>query len=203
MRGDEEAWETLFAACAGYVSAIANRSFGFSEQDSHDGVQETVLALAKSLGKVKDIRAFVATVARRKCIDRINELKRRTVSLNVGSEEDDETERQELQQVPEAALDSEVLYHLRESLERMDSRCRRLLRARFFEELPYKRITELFRMPLSQVGTYLARCLKRLEKRTSRRRPLVARMSALVLRTKPNLSARATSSPPFCLQKRS
>ena len=171
LRGDEEAWETLFAACARYVSAIANRSFGFSQQDSHDVLQETVLALAKSLGKVKDIRAFVATVARGKCIDRTNALKRRTVSLNIGSEEDDETERQELQQVPEAAVDSEVLEHLHESLERMDSRCRRLLRARFFEGLPYKEITELFRMPVNQVGTYLARCLKRLEKRASRARP--------------------------------
>ncbi len=71
------------------------------------------MVLAKSLGKV-DMRTFVATVAYRKCVDRINARMRRTVSLNVGSEDGDETERRELQHIPEGAADSEVVRALRE-----------------------------------------------------------------------------------------
>jgi len=161
--GDAVAWETLLDRYERLVFSIA-RNTGLSTQDAADITQLTFSYLLEGLDRMTDegnLRAWLATVAKRhsrrllvrqlryQSTDIDEEIVGGLLPNRAGS---DEIERWELAE------------WLRSGLERIDERCRRLLRALYLdpEEPSYAQIAASIGIAEGSVGPIRARCLNRL-----------------------------------------
>ena len=166
--GDATAWEQLLDRYERLVYSIA-RNTGLSPEDAADITQLTFTYLLQSLDGMSDegsLRAWLATVAkrhgRRLLIRRLryqtSEIDDEIIDgLRPGQAKADGIERWELAE------------WLRSGLERIDERCRRLLRALYFDpsEPSYADIAASIGIAEGSVGPIRARCLKRLRETLS------------------------------------
>ena len=166
--GDATAWEQLLDRYERLVYSIA-RNTGLSPEDAADITQLTFTYLLQSLDGMSDegsLRAWLATVAkrhgRRLLIRRLryqtSEIDDEIIDgLLPGQAKADGIERWELAE------------WLRSGLERIDERCRRLLRALYFDpcEPSYADIAASIGIAEGSVGPIRARCLKRLRETLS------------------------------------
>jgi RNA polymerase sigma factor (sigma-70 family) len=161
--GDALAWEQLLDRYERLVYSIA-RNNGLSPEDAADITQITFGYLLQSLGQMTDegnLRAWLATVAKRHS--------RRLLvrQLRYQSAEVDEEimagflpDRTNINEIDRW----ELAEWLRHGLDRIDERCRQLLRALYFDpsEPSYAQVATRLDIAEGSVGPIRARCLDRL-----------------------------------------
>ena len=161
--GDAASWEQLLDRYERLVYSIA-RNTGLSPEDAADITQLTFSYLLQGLDGMTDegnLRAWLATVAKRHSRRLlVRQLRYQTSDI------DDEIVSELLpgQAKADGIERWELAEWLRSGLERIDERCRRLLRALYFDpdEPSYANIASSIGIAEGSVGPIRARCLKRL-----------------------------------------
>lgn len=156
--GDQAAWGVLVREYGGLVFAVARRC-GLAEDACEDVAQITFASLASHLGSLREPAAlpgWLATTARREAIRRSKADGPRQGSLITIEPASDDR--------PPSIEDLEDHQRLRSALERLGDRCRKLLRALYFEASTpdYRGIADRLGMPVGSIGPTRQRCLAKL-----------------------------------------
>ncbi len=160
LAGEAAAWSALLSRYFDLVYGLARRS-GLDDALSRDVVQEVSLALWKALPRLRQrerLLPWVLTSTRREAWRQVR--RRRAAS-----------KRERAHARPEAAPeaedggDLEAQQAVREALAELDERCRRLLRALYFEpegEQGYDAVAASLGIPRGSIGPTRGRCLEKL-----------------------------------------
>lgn len=168
--GEAAAWRTLVQRYQRLVYAVARRA-GLDEHGAADVFQVVFTRLVEHLPRLRDadkLQAWIVTTAKREVLAHWRRGKR-TVSMTVDTEGDDTAAPFDMADdaaIPEEMLaDLQQVHRLRLALERMDERCRSLLKLVFRDEddaLSYDEVARQLGMPVGSIGPTRARCLGRL-----------------------------------------
>jgi RNA polymerase sigma factor (sigma-70 family) len=166
-RGEEAAWEQLVSRYERLVYTIPIR-YGLTPSEVDDVFQSVWMALIKhieTLRRPDRIGAWLVTTARRECWERRRGADfKRTVSSSL---ETLLVDRDGGELTPEEVV-AVFRQHeaLREAIECLDERCRKLLWHLYYDStIPsYAEIAEKMDMPIGSIGPLRARCLKKLRK---------------------------------------
>jgi RNA polymerase sigma factor (sigma-70 family) len=155
--GDQRAWPEIMARFGGLVRTVVG-SFRLQDADAADAIQNTWLRAVERLHTVRQPERFggwLRTTARRECLA-LPALTRREVP--------DETVTEQLVELapgPETAfLDEEASRAVREAVDTLSGRKRRLVDALFYEQHgDYTVVSRLTEMPVGSIGPTRARVL--------------------------------------------
>lgn len=170
LDGDRGAWEALVGRYGRLVHGIATRS-GLNPDEGEDVHQIVFVQVYRGLGLLDHpgaIRSWIATIARREAW-RAARGRRRALDPEARAVVPDDAAAI-LHAGPRAADDPlervERAFLVERGLERLDDRCRRLLRMLFYEEPTpsYEETAERLDVPLGSVGPTRARCLDKLRR---------------------------------------
>jgi RNA polymerase sigma-70 factor (ECF subfamily) len=167
--GCREAWNEFYRRFYGLVRTVVQRRLPFSAEDVEDTIQEVFLHLMRSLDaydQTYPLSKFVSVVAERVATDehrfRSRE-KRQGQAVPLDHEDYDGAMTLALcsqdQPVDERIANSQQVLRLRASFRKLSERCRQILRMRFEQELPYKRIGEILGASENTVTVQTRRCL--------------------------------------------
>lgn len=171
-RGDGKAWEALVRRYQRLVYAVARRA-GLDEHAAADVFQTVFTRLFEALPRIQEpdrLQAWIVTTAKR---ETLLQLKRgqRTVSMTSEAEPGEEPAEWDVPDegpLPEDALaELQELDRVREALERLDERCRGLLRRLFQdsdEPVSYDAISKELGLAIGSIGPTRARCLDKLRR---------------------------------------
>lgn len=165
IEGDGEAWAALLRRYQRLIYSVPIR-YGFTQEDAADIFQNVCLVLLNSLARLREpdrLGSWLITVTRREC----GRHKRSwTQEHLVGEADDDEL----LADVPDPGLLPDDLcvqwehqQRLRQAVERLPERDRRLVQYLFYELRGYEEIAERLHMPVSSIGPTRGRVLKKLK----------------------------------------
>ncbi len=157
-QGDREAWQVLYQRYERLVFSVALRS-GLGREDAADVTQTTFVALLDSVDRLeRDDRLsfWLVSVARRQSW-RVRNRRGREVVGPVGEVDVAGTEPNQIDVWERAAA-------LHDALRQLDSPCRELLLALYFDpnEPGYASIAERFGRAIGTIGPMRGRCLDRL-----------------------------------------
>ncbi|MEO8133163.1 MAG: sigma-70 family RNA polymerase sigma factor, partial [Betaproteobacteria bacterium] len=168
--GEGAAWEALVHRYQRLVYAIVRRT-GLDEHAAADVFQTVFERLVIHLPRISEpqrLQAWIVTTAKREVLLALRR-GRRNVSLTTGEENGEETAEFDI--ADDARLPDEVLSDLqqtagvRRALDRLDQRCRDLLRMLFRDDddkVPYDEIAQRLGMPAGSIGPTRTRCLGKL-----------------------------------------
>ena len=168
--GEAAAWRTLVQRYQRLVYAVAQRA-GMDEHGAADVFQVVFTRLLEHLPRLRHadkLQAWIVTTAKREVLAYWRRSKR-TVSMTMDTEDGDDLSQFDVADeaaIPEDMLaDLQQVHRLRLALERLDERCRTLLKLVFGDEdeaLPYADVAHQLDMPLGSIGPTRARCLGKL-----------------------------------------
>jgi RNA polymerase sigma factor (sigma-70 family) len=167
--GDAAAWRQLVHRFSGLIWSIA-RAHRLSDADAADVTQTTWLRLAEHIGKLNApdrVGAWLATAARRECLQHIKAAHRVVISEDMAVFEtvpvdDNPTEGEVLaaESDREDARRAKVLW---QAVGRLPDRCRELIRVLMASPPPsYAEVAAALGLPVGSIGPTRARCLQRL-----------------------------------------
>lgn len=170
--GDASAWGELVRRYQRLVYAIVLRG-GLDEHVAADVFQTVFSRLVEHLPRIAQperLQAWIVTTAKREVL-RARAQGQRTRSLT----RDDESDGPGLEDtladdapLAEAALSElQQLHLLRQSLDRLDERCRSLLLLVFRDDddhMPYDEVSRRLGMPVGSIGPTRSRCLDKLRR---------------------------------------
>ncbi len=169
--GESAAWAVLVARYQRLVYAVVRRA-GHDEHTAADVFQTVFSRLVEHLPKLAQpdrLQAWIVTTAKREAL-RARERAQRQVSLTPEDEDAPSLAEHLADDSPlaeEALSDLQQLDLLRRGLERLDERCRELLKLVFRDEdeqLPYEEVGRRLGVPTGSVGPTRSRCLDKLRK---------------------------------------
>ena len=178
LAGDRTAWAALLERYADLVYGLLWRA-GLDEASRADAFQEVSVLLWKNLRRVKDaerLLPWIATTTRRVAWrDRRRRRAREARQTAVARPEASEGGAEEALEALEAQQ------AVRESLAAMEERCRRLLRALYFESGTgnYDDVAKHLGIPRGSIGPTRRRCLERLRAELSARGVVADDVSAV------------------------
>lgn len=164
---DQAAWNELVRRFAPVVWRVA-RAHRLDQADAKDVSQNTWIALAEQLGKLRQperLAGWLATTARREAL-RVHELRKREVRPEWWPEDVEET-------APDCCPEVWVLRGVRDRLlwrafSALPERCQRLLELiAFAPELTYAQVARALGVKLGSVGVVRGRCLHALRRKLS------------------------------------
>ena len=170
LAGHEAAWEALVGKYERLIFATCRR-YGLQQAEAEDVFGRICLGLLQHLEGIKDrtrLAAWLVTTTSRECWH----YKKPPESVALGSRQESADEAVPLYEpVDETPLPEEVLLGLerqqqvRESLARLQERCRKLLYYLFYDpnEPPYTQIGAELGLPVASIGPNRARCLDKLK----------------------------------------
>ena len=160
--GEDEAWRDFIRTFARFVPVVSNR-LGLSETDRQEVLQDMTVTALRSIRNLRDpsrLASWTFTIANRAAINIRKSKKQRQVSE---TDDDSILERLPSAQAPPDELMArlEDVRWVRQALDRLSEKCRRLLESLFLREPrpSYKEIAERHGMPIGSIGPNLARCL--------------------------------------------
>lgn len=171
LRGESAAWAALVQRYQRLVYAVAMR-IGHDEHVAADVFQTVFARLVQHLPRIAEphrLQAWIVTTAKREAL-LARRLGQRTVSMTPENDDDPGPAGDLADDAPlaeQALSDLQQLHRLRQSLDRMDERCRTLLTLVFADEddrLPYEEIGSRLGMPVGSIGPTRARCLQKLRR---------------------------------------
>jgi RNA polymerase sigma factor (sigma-70 family) len=162
LSGDRVAWAALLQRYADLVYGLLFRA-GLDEDARADGFQEVSVLLWKNLKRVQQaerLLPWIATTTRR--VAWREKKKRKSRDARDASVAKGEAAPGDAPDVSLAALEEEQA--VREALAAMEERCRRLLRALYFEAGggEYDDVARRLGIPRGSIGPTRKRCLERL-----------------------------------------
>ena len=161
LSGDATAWETLILRYRRLIFSIPVK-FSFSTADASDVFQAVCLKLIEHLHELKDetkVSAWLITTTTRQCIH-VRAQRMRESS----SDEDFEEPAASGVNVEDIQIQTQEQQNIREAVEKLPDRCRRLLELLYFETTnpSYEEIGRMMSMPVASIGPTRARCLEKL-----------------------------------------
>jgi RNA polymerase sigma factor (sigma-70 family) len=166
--GDPDAWRELVERYARYVYAIT-QAFRLSDADSDDVFQDTFARAYERLGSLRDDEAFrpwLASLARRLCIDR----------LRAGAREQP-FDDPDLELAAEDTLDQLTqAFDVHIALAELPENCREILDRFFARDESYKTIADALDLPSGTIASRISRCLARLRDRLGEETSTEARL---------------------------
>ncbi len=163
LDGDARAWNELVQRYQRLVYSIALRQ-GLPAEDAEDVFQAVFVILLGKLDTCRDhkrLASWLTTITRREAW-RVK--RERAAELDAAGEKA-LAAQPAIEQTPEAVLqEMEEQDLIRQAMERLGPRCRRLLRRLFYtpERPSYADIARELQMPEGSIGPTRARCLERL-----------------------------------------
>jgi RNA polymerase sigma factor (sigma-70 family) len=159
LAGDGRAWESLVTRYQRLVYSVALRC-GLNADDADDVFQVVFTTLFRRLPGLRDhnrLASWLITTTYRESW-RVGRSARGRMPL-------DETVIDVSTPAPELVAQADRDQRVRDAMERLDERCRRLLTALFLEhDAPsYGDIAVRFGVPVGSIGPTRARCFKKLE----------------------------------------
>ena len=156
--GDMAAMQACIDTYSGLVWSLAQRLCG-SATEAEDAVQEVFLAVWESAGRFDPEKGsevtFVATIARRKLIDRRRSLDRRKKHT-----EDYQRQEREAASLPtDATLMADDVRRAGEAFEQLSDAQQRVLRLAVHGGYTHEQIAEITDLPLGTVKTHARRGL--------------------------------------------
>jgi RNA polymerase sigma-70 factor (ECF subfamily) len=167
---DQEAWNEFVNRFSRYVYAIAVRIYGLEQHDAEDVFQEVFGRTYERLGDLREdaaVRAWIGTLTRRLCLDRL-----RGASREEPTEQPIDPERAD----NEFALLDEALV-VREGLKALPERCGEILDRFFARDESYRMIGEALELPPGTIASRISRCLQKLRKQLEGRQSRFQRSS--------------------------
>lgn len=159
--GNETAWAALVDRYSGMVWAVA-RGHRLSHADATDVAQTVWLRLAENLQRLREpaaVGGWLATVARNESL-RITRQSARALPTD---EPPEPREAPEPAFPTDTALSDRTVSALWSAFERLNDRCRLLLRMLLADPPPpYLEVSAALDMPVGSIGPTRARCLNRL-----------------------------------------
>jgi RNA polymerase sigma factor (sigma-70 family) len=163
--GDPAACAALVEEFSGLVWAIT-RAYGLSPADAADAAQNTWVRMLERLDRLRErekLAGWLATVARRECLNVLRAQARVTVREQLPERVDESTSAHE------AVTAAERDATLWSALERLAPRDRALLRMLTADPQPsYEEIGAALEMPIGSIGPTRARALQRLRREAER-----------------------------------
>ncbi len=169
LTGNADAWDALVERYQRLVYSVPLK-YGVSPDDAADVMQDVFVLLFRNLNSIRDpdkLASWLITTAQRESW-RWKNRQNRFGSRTAGDSEKEDV----LLSIPdekegpeEMALRMEAQHAVRQAVERLDDRCRKLLRLLFYEHPrpAYKEISRLLGIPTGAIGPTRARCLKKLK----------------------------------------
>jgi RNA polymerase sigma factor (sigma-70 family) len=165
--GEEEAWDALVGRYERLVYTIPYR-YGLTPTEVSDVFQSVWLALLRNLTNLRQpdrIAAWLVTTARRECWERRRGTNYKKV---ITTDLDSQIIKAKSDEPSPDELVSTFERHetLRQAMDHLDPRCRRLIHLLYFDpSIPtYADVAEMLSMPIGSIGPMRARCLKKLRK---------------------------------------
>jgi len=161
LESDEKAWEELVRRYQSLVYTVCLRS-GLSLADAADCFQETWVLLYKNRKKLRDpsrLSAWLVTTAKREGIRLRKTAKALSVEIeNPAWDDPVPLPDEQVEQIERQA-------QLEIGLEKLDSRCRKIMEAFFFapEEKSYEEISRSLGISFNSLGPIRRRCLEKLK----------------------------------------
>ena len=166
LAGNEGAWSDLINKYKNLIYSIPVR-YGFSAEDSADIYQAVCMDLLKELPRLREpdaLAGWLIQVARNKCYHR-----KQAEKQTAGQEEDvDEAVMPGSEEAPEnLAVQVQQEQFLREALQDVSPRCRKLVEMLFFEvpARPYEEVAHELDLATGSIGFIRKRCLETLRQR--------------------------------------
>jgi RNA polymerase sigma factor (sigma-70 family) len=167
--GDAAAWRELVHRFSGLIWSIA-RAHRLSDADAADVTQTTWLRLAEHIGKLNApdrVGAWLATAARRECLQHIKAAHRVVTSEDMAAFEtvpvDDNPTEGEVLAAESEREDAHRAKVLWQAVDRLPDRCRELIRVLMASPPPsYAEVAAALGLPVGSIGPTRARCLQRL-----------------------------------------
>ncbi|HEY4687818.1 MAG TPA: sigma-70 family RNA polymerase sigma factor [Anaerolineae bacterium] len=164
-RGDRLAWEALILRYQRLIYSIPLR-YGLPENDTADVFQTVCLLLLENLAYLRNrerLGAWFAITTRRECWRLSRQRRRATANQDIARLEEQLTDDPAVEQ---NLLDLERQALLRSAVERLGSRCQRLITLLFYTDPrpPYSEIVKILALPEGSIGPTRSRCLEKLSK---------------------------------------
>lgn len=173
--GDEAAWRTLVHRHSGLVWSVI-RAYRLDGPDAADAFQTTWLRLAEHITRLNDpdrVGAWLATVARRECLQNIKASARSVTTGDMttfdiaaqgrGAVADEDPTSEVILAAEQEQLDAARSAALWDAFGGLPGRCRELLRVLMAAPPPsYEEVAAALGMPVGSIGPTRARCLQRL-----------------------------------------
>jgi len=165
LAGDRAAWDRLVERYQRLVYSVALRQ-GLSAEDADDVFQAVFVILLGKLDTCRDrerLGSWLTTITRREAW---RVLRERAAHAGAAGDEQELAAQAAAEPPPEAALQElEEQDLIRQAMERLGTRCRRLLWQLFYtQERPsYADIARELGMPEGSIGPTRARCLEQLK----------------------------------------
>ena len=169
LAGDEAAWEALVRRYANLVYGISAR-VGLSADEAADAFQAVFVIVWRSLELLKEPQAFpgwLATIARREALRTARGRDRQARRAErVSADPTAHVLPSGVSRADEAVEGAERAALIGHAVDRMDARCRELLRMLFWETPPpsYDEVAARMGMPLGSLGPTRGRCLEKLRR---------------------------------------
>lgn len=173
LSGSAPAWTELYCRFQRLVGMVVRRRLYFSQDGVADVTQEVFMVLMSALknyDSTYSLQKYICTIAERVCVDHYR--------FSTAAKRDAETEpfkdhlsgfagcqmedRPARNQEDELALRQQT-HFLRQALRALGAKCRELLRLRYLEELPYKKISQILSVSENTLTVQAARCIRELK----------------------------------------
>lgn len=171
LSGSEHAWTELYSRFQRLVGMVVKRRLRVSQDGVEDVTQEVFMVLMSALknyDSTYSLQKYVCTIAERVCVDHyrfstaakrdaeiepFDDLRPGTYTMN-GSRIDNQEDE---------LIFSEDADIVRRALRLLGAKCRELLKLRYYEELPYGKITEILGATENTLTVQATRCVRELK----------------------------------------
>ena len=152
--GDAEAWNELVERFSRYVYAVCVKGFRLGEPDAEDAYQEVFTRVYTHLDSLRDdaaVRAWIAQLTRRVCLDSIARSGREQPTAEPVSDD-----------VQDALAEIDEAFSLRDALTTLPEACQDILDRFFARDQSYRTISSELDLPPGTIASRIARCLRKL-----------------------------------------
>jgi RNA polymerase sigma factor (sigma-70 family) len=162
LKGDSAAWEALIKRYRRLIYSVPSR-FGFAEADAADVFQAVCVKLLEHLSEVRDdrkISGWLITTTMRQCLH-LKAMKTRETTGETTTFREPEDPALNLE---ELRILTEQQQTLREAVETLAERCRKLIALMYFDSrsLTYDELSQELEIPVASIGPTRSRCLEKL-----------------------------------------
>lgn len=170
--GSEKAWNEFYGRFIGLMRNVVRRHANLSWEDVQDITQSAFLELTSALRNYdpkQPLHSFVCLVTQRVLIDeyrkgRAAKRSARTESLahHDDPEEGTTVVRSNLEGQDEQVERAELVWSLKTAFGELDTRCRELIRLRYYDDLPFAEMAQLAGVTENTITVQTRRCLDKL-----------------------------------------
>lgn len=172
LSGSESAWDVFYGRYHTLIRNVVRRQAGIAPQEMEDVIQNVFVSLMSAL-KTYDpaysLPNFICMIAERVCVDGYRRRKAAKrdgftdpIEHHNGGQDSSWALSANVDNQEEELVRAELVDLLRRGFRSLASRCRELLRLRYYEELPYGEISEIVGAAENTLMVQARRCIDEL-----------------------------------------